>query len=133
MATADESDDDERVWRCKECGTRQPTPEPPCERCWNTTFVSGDGADGVAGGSETATLSPSAVQAAQVRIATRRSAGLSALLTVVFAALYASLSLGSAVEGLVFLALVSTGGATVLFVAVALFASIAYGGEPAPE
>lgn len=132
MPTADESDE-ERVWRCKECGTRQPTPEPPCEHCWNTTFVSGDGAGDAAGGSETVTFSPSAVQTAQIRIATRRSAGLSALLTVVFAGLYASLSLGSAVEGLVFIALVSTGGATVVFVAVALFAAIAYGDESVPE
>lgn len=132
MATADESDC-ERVWRCKECGSRQPTAEPPCERCWNTTLVSGDGADDIAGAGETSTLEPSAVRAAQIRIATRRSAGLSALLTVVFAGLYASLSVGSGVEGLVFLALASTGGATVVFVGVALFAAVAYGGDTGPD
>jgi hypothetical protein len=37
------------VWRCKDCGAVQRDPDPPCERCWATTFVSGEGAEGAAG------------------------------------------------------------------------------------
>jgi|GEM_PF-1688299 len=41
--------DDADVWRCKDCGAVQRDPDPPCESCWGTTFVSGQGADGAAG------------------------------------------------------------------------------------
>lgn len=43
------AEDDADVWRCKDCGAVQRDPDPPCERCWGTTFVSGEGADGAAG------------------------------------------------------------------------------------
>jgi|AntRauMinimDraft_4_1070384.scaffolds.fasta_scaffold00174_28 hypothetical protein len=45
---ADEADDAD-VWRCRECGAVQRDPNPPCESCWGTTFVSGEGAEGAAG------------------------------------------------------------------------------------
>ncbi|MFB6269786.1 MAG: hypothetical protein ABEH83_07570, partial [Halobacterium sp.] len=126
MGTAEETGDDERVWRCKECGARQPTPEPPCERCWNTTFVSGDGADAAAGDAGALPFGATAVQAAQVRTATSRSAALSGTLAVAFGGLHASLSLGRALDGLVFLGLVATAGATAVFLTAAVVAAVAY-------
>jgi len=41
--------DDPKLWRCKDCGAVQRDPDPPCERCWGTTFVAGEGAEGAAG------------------------------------------------------------------------------------
>jgi hypothetical protein len=41
---------DADVWRCKDCGAVQRTHDPPCERCWGTTFVSGEGAGHAASG-----------------------------------------------------------------------------------
>ncbi|MCG1002404.1 MULTISPECIES: hypothetical protein [Halobacterium] len=59
--------DDEQVWRCRACGTRQPDPEPPCERCWNTTFVAGDGAEAVLDSAD------SGADAAVLRVAQAKS------------------------------------------------------------
>lgn len=42
-------DQTDAPWRCKACGRRQTDPEPPCEHCWNTTLVRGEGAASAAG------------------------------------------------------------------------------------
>jgi len=65
--------DDEQVWRCKACGTRQPDPDPPCERCWNTTFVAGDGAESVLDAAEPG-ADATALRVAQAKVISSRTA-----------------------------------------------------------
>jgi len=62
-----DGDGDPEYWRCKDCGAVQRDPDPPCERCWGTTFVAGEGADGVAGpGTHLAGLSNTPASGADV-------------------------------------------------------------------
>jgi hypothetical protein len=67
-ASDDGGDDgDPEYWRCKDCGAVQRDRDPPCERCWGTTFVAGEGADGVAGpGTHLAGLSNTPASGADV-------------------------------------------------------------------
>ncbi|MCD2202185.1 hypothetical protein [Halobacterium sp. KA-6] len=73
--------DDEQVWRCKACGTRQPEPDPPCERCWNTTFVAGDGAETVLGSAESQ-ADATALRVAQAKTIATRTAAVAGVLAV---------------------------------------------------
>lgn len=79
-------DGDADVWRCKDCGAVQRDPDPPCESCWGTTFVAGDGADGVAGpGTRLAGLSDTPASGADItatRLAHVRSASTRTFLLV---------------------------------------------------
>ncbi|MXR20452.1 hypothetical protein [Halobacterium bonnevillei] len=117
--------DDPQVWRCKQCGARQPDPDPPCERCWNTTFVTGEGASAVAGPNTAPTLGATAPQVARVKAATGRSAALSGMLTAVFALVHGTVSLGQTLDGLVLTGLVAAGGTTAVFLFVAVLAALA--------
>ncbi|WP_230887599.1 hypothetical protein [Halobacterium sp. KA-4] len=76
-----DADDDEQVWRCKACGTRQPDPDPPCERCWNTTFVAGDGAETVLGSAESQ-ADATALRVAQAKTIATRTATVAGVLAV---------------------------------------------------
>jgi hypothetical protein len=87
MASEAEPTDDDRTWRCKACGAVQRSPDPPCESCWNTTFVAGDGSEsasgpsGIAGLSETpvSTAGPTDARIQHVKSATTRTTTATAL------------------------------------------------------
>jgi hypothetical protein len=117
--------DGAQVWRCKQCGARQPDPDPPCDRCWNTTFVTGEGASAVAGPNTAPTFGATAAQVAHVKAATGRSAALSGMLTVVFVLVHGTVSLGPALDGLMLTGLVAAGGTTAVFLFVAVLATLA--------
>jgi hypothetical protein len=117
--------DGAQVWRCKQCGARQPDSDPPCERCWNTTFVTGEGASTVAGPSATPTFDATGAQVARVKAATGRSAALSGMLTAVVVLVHGTGSFGAPLDGLVLTGLVTAGGTTAVFLFAAVLATLA--------
>lgn len=92
MDSADDQDD--APWRCKACGRRQTDPEPPCEHCWNTTLVRGEGAASAAGVEQSrwerllSGPGPTAGLLVRVQWATSRSAVLSLVATLGLWTLY---------------------------------------------
>jgi hypothetical protein len=62
-------DEDDQTWRCKACGAVQRDPDPPCESCWNTTFVAGDGGEAASGPDGIASLSNTPVSTADATAA----------------------------------------------------------------
>lgn len=121
MGAADSADDD-RTWRCKACGKRQRDPEPPCDRCWSTTFVAGDGASGAAGGSP-ALASPSAsppdgltpARAERVKTAVYRATAATVALAVLLGGAYEVLPASNPLSTAAFTGAVSVGVLSVLF------------------
>ncbi|MUV60071.1 hypothetical protein [Halobacterium sp. CBA1126] len=115
-------DGDDEVWRCKACGTRQPDPKPPCERCWNTTFVSGDGAEDVL---ESPGSSPddTALRVAQAKFVAGRTAGIAGIIAAVLGV--AQWLLSGALGGLAFTLWVGVAAVAVVLAAVAGAAALA--------
>lgn len=122
---AQDDPDAEQGWRCKACGAHQPDPDPPCERCWNTTFVAGEGASDVAGPDSNPTLGTTPAQVARVKTATGRSAVLTGLVTGLFVLAHETVSFGRPLDGLVLTGLVATGGVTAVFLLAAVLATVA--------
>ncbi len=115
--------DDEQVWRCKACGTRQPDPEPPCERCWNTTFVSGEGADGVVRPTAEPSPDATALRVAQAQSVASRTGAAAAVLAVPLGVLQWALS--GALAGLAFTLWVGVSAVAVALFLVAAVAKVA--------
>ncbi|WP_232701329.1 hypothetical protein [Halobacterium wangiae] len=114
--------DEEQTWRCKACGKRQRDPDPPCERCWNTTFVAGDGASDAAGGAQSL-ASPSAsphegltpARAERVKMAVNRATAATVALAVLLAGAYEVLPASNPLSTAAFTSAVSFGVLAVLF------------------
>jgi hypothetical protein len=114
--------DDEQVWRCKACGTRQPDPEPPCERCWNTTFVAGDGAERVLDSPDSGT-DATALRVAQAKSIASRTAVVTGVAAVALGG--AQWLLPGVLAGLAFTAFVGVAAVAAVFCLVAAGASVA--------
>jgi len=121
MGAADSANEDQ-TWRCKACGERQRDPEPPCDRCWSTTFVAGDGASDAAGGSPRL-ASPSAsppdgltpARAERVKTAVNRATAVSVALAVLLGGAYEVLPASNPLSTAAFTGAVSVGVLAVLF------------------
>jgi hypothetical protein len=125
--------DDADVWRCKDCGAVQRDPDPPCERCWGTTFVAGEGADGVSGpGTHLAGLSNTpasgadvtATRLAHVKSASARTFLLAAGCTGLVGGATAVLPAPSVLSSLLWGATLLLGGFAVVALTVALLAHL---------
>jgi len=125
--------DDADVWRCRECGAVQRDPDPPCERCWGTTFVSGEGAEGAAGpGTHLAGLSNTpasgadftATRVEHVESASARTALLVGGCTAVVAGASAVLPSQSLLAALLYGAALLLGGFALLALVVSVLAHL---------
>ncbi|SEV99761.1 hypothetical protein [Halobacterium jilantaiense] len=125
--------EDADVWRCKDCGAVQRDPEPPCESCWGTTFVSGEGSDGAAGpGPPLAGLSNTPASGADltatriehVKSASARTTLLAAGCTAVVAAASYALPTPSVVAAVLYGAALLLGGFTLLALVVSTLAHL---------
>ena len=125
--------DDGDVWRCRDCGAVQRDPDPPCERCWGTTFVAGEGAEGAAGpGSHLAGLSNTPASGADlaatriehVKSASTRTTLLAAGCTAVVAGASSLLPSPSLASSLLYGAAVLLGGFAALALTVSVLAHL---------
>ena len=129
MGAADPTDEDQ-TWRCKACGKRQRDPEPPCDRCWATTFVAGDGANDAAGGAPSL-ASPAApsegltpARAERVKTAVNRATAATVALAVLLGGTYEVLPASNPLSAAAFTGAVSVGVLAVLFLVAAVFVAV---------
>ncbi|MFB6071439.1 MAG: hypothetical protein ABEJ88_00565 [Halobacterium sp.] len=122
MGTADDTGE----WRCKTCGKRQSDPDSPCENCWNTTFVAGEGATqaagdtGIAGPPSQSDPSLTRARVAQAKTATARAGVTCAVLAGGVGVAYSELAAASPLRPVAFTAGVAVGLLAVLFLLAAV-------------
>lgn len=119
-------DEDDAPWRCKACGRRQTDPEPPCEHCWNTTLVRGEGAASAAGVEQSrldrilSGPGPTASLLVRVQWATSRSAVLSLLATLCSWVLHDSVARPSMLADAAYTGVIAAGLLTATFSFIAI-------------
>ena len=129
MGAADSANEDQ-TWRCKACGKRQRDPEPPCDRCWSTTFVSGEGASDAVGAPSLASPAVSSsegltpARAERVKTAVNRATAVTVALAVLLGGAYEVLPASNPLSTAAFTGTVSVGVLAVLFLVAAVLVAV---------
>lgn len=130
MGAAD-SVGEKQTWRCKTCGKRQRDPEPPCDRCWSTTFVSGEGASDAAGGASslasptsTSSSGTTSARAGRVKTAIMRATVVTVALAVGLGIAYELAPASNPLSTAAFAGAVSIGVLATLFLAASVLVTV---------